>query len=535
MESTNNSLRNQRGFVANLDQQQSPTSFSLKQTFKIAKMVNTCATCGQETDAERRAELPGWSWPKRNVNTPPSSPAEEAAAETSSPCTDRDNPLVPTEQAFHAGDFPPLGRDISPCARERRPAAAGAACANVPVRRRRKIRRLSGQEIEKVLGLQVEMNCEYGDRDCHEHEHEDPDLPLCYNSTGIATNSRPQCLDSRFDSALDVSEEQGWEETLVPCTALLPKKSSHARVSRPLGERARKPKKVGWSFLSRQKLPSSLSFHRSWLRISAESAAVMNRVSSCVIRRDRWLPTTARSARRFLHKHNSEDAVVFEEGSALHRCVTHIPPPRLRDATAAKSHHVSAKGRKKQVPHGIRCPCETCAVRFHRRQDTTARKTTKRIPIVMAGSTYQASRRRKSYRSTNTFTSSTRGPPRRPVKFEYRATNGRALDVDTALARALETLQHREIRPEDYDLLLQLDAQVPNKTAPDTLVSKLPTSTFTPDSSEPAGPCSVCMELYSAGETLAKLPCGHSFHKDCIERWLLNSSPNCPLDGLPLE
>jgi hypothetical protein len=33
--------------------------------------------------------------------------------------------------------------------------------------------------------------------------------------------------------------------------------------------------------------------------------------------------------------------------------------------------------------------------------------------------------------------------------------------------------------------------------------------------------CVVCLDSYNDGQTLRVLPCGHPFHKDCIDAWLL--------------
>mmetsp|Transcript_12850 Transcript_12850/g.30047 ORF Transcript_12850/g.30047 Transcript_12850/m.30047 type:complete len:262 (-) Transcript_12850:1255-2040(-) len=46
--------------------------------------------------------------------------------------------------------------------------------------------------------------------------------------------------------------------------------------------------------------------------------------------------------------------------------------------------------------------------------------------------------------------------------------------------------------------------------------------------------CLVCQEEYSEGEQLRKLPCGHCFHKDCVDQWLL-SKDFCPYCRTTLE
>jgi hypothetical protein len=42
--------------------------------------------------------------------------------------------------------------------------------------------------------------------------------------------------------------------------------------------------------------------------------------------------------------------------------------------------------------------------------------------------------------------------------------------------------------------------------------------------------CGVCLVDFDHGDELRVLPCGHYFHRECIDHWLLNSSTVCPVD-----
>mmetsp|Transcript_60783 Transcript_60783/g.131843 ORF Transcript_60783/g.131843 Transcript_60783/m.131843 type:complete len:221 (-) Transcript_60783:95-757(-) len=88
-------------------------------------------------------------------------------------------------------------------------------------------------------------------------------------------------------------------------------------------------------------------------------------------------------------------------------------------------------------------------------------------------------------------------------------------------------LQYRDLTPEDYDLLCRLDQGVSRRgTAPLGLVARLPCTsagdTGTTD-------CQVCLCELQPLTRVARLPCRHAFHPDCISRWLTQCSGKCPL------
>lgn len=125
------------------------------------------------------------------------------------------------------------------------------------------------------------------------------------------------------------------------------------------------------------------------------------------------------------------------------------------------------------------------------------------------------------------------------------------LGFDVATYRLLRQLERREIAPEDYDLLGRLDEGLKPKTLGREHLQGFATSIYrrpfmrieNTNASEllrfgAASParcapnsvdlCSICRVEYEDGDNLRMLPCGHSFHRDCIDRWLMSSATTCP-------
>ena len=86
--------------------------------------------------------------------------------------------------------------------------------------------------------------------------------------------------------------------------------------------------------------------------------------------------------------------------------------------------------------------------------------------------------------------------------------------------------------PEDYEMLLRLDERVQRKTVNNAVLGSLPTVSV--NETHLNEQCTICMENYTFGQQLKRLPCSHLFHSDCIETYLAEFSSRCPLDNLPL-
>jgi len=168
------------------------------------------------------------------------------------------------------------------------------------------------------------------------------------------------------------------------------------------------------------------------------------------------------------------------------------------------------------------------------------------LPAVLRG---QEARRGEETRRGHVM--EPRFPPLRAEREAAAATVG----VDTGTYNLLMDMQHRDITPDDYEMLRNLDTSIKPKTlSPRTLEIRAPcweipgtcvpdTASLAADVTETGAParssaaeqrCSICMESLVAGECVRRLPCGHIFHAGCVDEWLTHRSNVCPDDGLPV-
>ncbi|KAJ3218082.1 E3 ubiquitin-protein ligase Zswim2 [Dinochytrium kinnereticum] len=95
-------------------------------------------------------------------------------------------------------------------------------------------------------------------------------------------------------------------------------------------------------------------------------------------------------------------------------------------------------------------------------------------------------------------------------------------------------LQNRDLDENDYELLLQLDKPSVQGSIPLHIVSTFPTTQLKRGHSLLAGGgqrCTVCADTFKPMELARSIPCGHSFHQQCIDRWLIQQRATCPTCG----
>lgn len=96
-------------------------------------------------------------------------------------------------------------------------------------------------------------------------------------------------------------------------------------------------------------------------------------------------------------------------------------------------------------------------------------------------------------------------------------------------------LSDRDFTDQDYERLLTLDnVSVAKKglsadaMARRGVVTRAWAEKKTPSDDADAPRCAVCLESFSRGDLVSRLPCTHQYHRTCIERWL-SSHVECPV------
>lgn len=92
----------------------------------------------------------------------------------------------------------------------------------------------------------------------------------------------------------------------------------------------------------------------------------------------------------------------------------------------------------------------------------------------------------------------------------------------------VQSLQYRDINPEDYQMLLLLDQSKEWPTLSASEFNMLVKRTCT--DSEVGSHCAICLEKFTQETECVAMKCGHILHIDCGRNWLTNHRSECPID-----
>ena len=86
-----------------------------------------------------------------------------------------------------------------------------------------------------------------------------------------------------------------------------------------------------------------------------------------------------------------------------------------------------------------------------------------------------------------------------------------------------------------YEELLALQEMLGyvSRGAPREKVDELETYVFGKNEGPDATRCTICLADFLEAEVVKLLPCRHSYHRDCIDPWLVNHCNSCPVCRAP--
>lgn len=99
---------------------------------------------------------------------------------------------------------------------------------------------------------------------------------------------------------------------------------------------------------------------------------------------------------------------------------------------------------------------------------------------------------------------------------------------------AHQRLENAIIEMSYEDLREHFGGSRPNQTAVKDVVSSLPCvvvggDSFPSWSNREVPICPICLDVFEEGQPVRMLPqCGHCYHRDCVDHWLLEHKSNCP-------
>lgn len=192
-------------------------------------------------------------------------------------------------------------------------------------------------------------------------------------------------------------------------------------------------------------------------------------------------------------------------------------------------------GRAKQIqvgPQGLHTP-ETSSVNESQGNSSSDSLGSGTIPEEPRSSQVLASHTaQQDSPATRRSTPAMLAQPRPRAQLPQRLDLRHRLSMTEQQATSFIMLQYRDLRPEDFELLCNLDEGVPRRgTACRSVVQSFPKMKACDcDVTE----CRVCLQSVSPQDQILRLPCQHGFHEECITKWACEYRGDCPLCGKSL-
>lgn len=120
------------------------------------------------------------------------------------------------------------------------------------------------------------------------------------------------------------------------------------------------------------------------------------------------------------------------------------------------------------------------------------------------------------------------------VKFGDKENGVAAAKNDVEMASSTHTAESHEPTPEPSPMH-EADPQ-PETDHQDHVTDATDTTAANRDGADTGNNnCPICTDDFVKGQDVRLLPCGHQFHPDCIDPWLINVSGTCPLCRIDLN
>lgn len=133
------------------------------------------------------------------------------------------------------------------------------------------------------------------------------------------------------------------------------------------------------------------------------------------------------------------------------------------------------------------------------------------------------------------------------VKFGDKEDGVHAAKRDLEMASSTHTADSHDAMTEPSSMTEEADAQPEadhdHEHVPDAVADAAAATTTVTTAAAAANRdmeagnnnCPICTDDFVKGQDVRLLPCGHQFHPDCIDPWLINVSGTCPLCRIDLN